>query len=67
MNIDYAYCLNKDTCLHRQGCKRHIENYTNNEAKELCSTERDKYIDDTECINSNFSLFEVFKICGETS
>ncbi|MCK5537590.1 MAG: hypothetical protein KAI79_12240 [Bacteroidales bacterium] len=66
MITDYAYCLNKDTCLHRQGCKRWIGNYTNDEAKELCNTGRDEYVNDAECINAEtpFSLFEILKICG---
>ena len=40
---EYKYCNNKDTCIHRRGCKRWVGNY---EALEV----KNGYIDDYECI-----------------
>ena len=53
MNTDYTYCLNEGTCIHRRGCKRWIGNYSDDEAIELANSYRDKYIDDSDCINSH--------------
>ncbi len=51
MNLDYSYCLNDDTCIHRRGCKRWIGNYTDNQIKELYESSRFiAEIDDTKCI-----------------
>lgn len=53
MNIDYTYCLNEATCIHRRGCKRWVGNYSDDEAKELYTSSRfiDE-IDENKCIPS---------------
>ncbi len=51
MNVDYTYCANEDTCLHRRGCKRWVGNYTNEEVKELVNSHRDKYLDAGYCLD----------------
>ena len=53
MNVDYTYCLNKDTCIHRRGCKRWLGNYTDEAVKELYTENR--FVDEInfkDCINS---------------
>ena len=35
MILDYSYCLNEDTCIHRRGCKRWLGNYNDESVKEL--------------------------------
>ena len=52
MNVDYSYCLNKDTCEHRKGCSRWIGNYNDESVKELYTKNRfvDE-IDDAYCLD----------------
>lgn len=51
MKTDYSYCLNKDTCIHRRGCKRWVGNYSDEEVKELYTESRFvSEIDDKKCI-----------------
>ena len=50
MNLDYTYCLNEDTCIHRRGCKRWVGNYPSEEVKELANSYSDKYLDDEYCM-----------------
>lgn len=52
MKTDYAYCLNKNTCIHRRGCKRWIGNYKDEEVEELRQGGRAEFLDDAYCINS---------------
>lgn len=40
MKTDYTYCLVKDECIHRRGCKRWIGNYTEEEVHKLYSENR---------------------------
>lgn len=51
MNIDYAYCLNENTCIHRRGCRRWVGNYSDEEVKEFYTENRFvTEIDTTKCI-----------------
>ena len=40
MKADYTYCLNKDTCIHRRGCKRWVGNYSEEQVHKLYSENR---------------------------
>jgi len=51
MKTDYTYCLNKNTCIHRRGCKRWVGNYTDKEVKELYTlVQFVEEVDETKCI-----------------
>ena len=51
MNRDYAYCLNKGSCIHRRGCKRWIGNYSDKEVHKLYTEDRFvSEVNDTLCI-----------------
>lgn len=54
MKTNYTYCINKDTCIHRRGCKRWVGNNTDEEVKELYT--ENKFVDevdDEDCMNSH--------------
>lgn len=54
MKTDYTYCLVKNECLHRRGCRRWIGNYSEEEVKELYSKCRFvSEVDYEDCINSH--------------
>lgn len=51
MNIDYTYCNNEDTCIHRRGCRRWVGNYAEDEVKELYTKNRFiEEVDISKCI-----------------
>lgn len=54
VKTDYAYCLNKDTCLHRGGRKRWLGNYTDEAVKELYI--KNRFIDE---IDSAYCLDDI--------
>ena len=58
MKTDYSYCLNKDTCVHRLGCKRWIGNYEDEAVKELKESGRDEYVDDAYCLDDTPYRFD---------
>jgi len=65
MNLDYSYCLNEHTCIHRRSCRKWLGNYDEGELILLFSSNRDKYISDKECINSEplpFEMLERFRL-----
>ena len=70
MKNGYVYCQNKDTCLHRFGCRRFIGNYEDEAVKEMQESGRDSYIDDKDCLpdysdinNENgFELLDRFRL-----
>lgn len=61
MNLDYSYCLNQNTCLHRRGCARWIGNYTDEEAIFVADNVFD-YIDDVSCMENYFDLLDRFRL-----
>jgi len=70
MNQDYMYCINKDTCIHRRGCKRWIGNYSDKEVKKLYTENRFvSEVDDTQCVpnykdeacENNFKFLDRFR------
>ena len=60
-NLDYSYCLNEDTCIHRRGCKRFIGNYTTDQAIFL-SNNIVSYIVDSDCIENQYSILDRFRL-----
>lgn len=50
MKTDYAYCLDKGTCIHRRDCRRWVGNYTDKERKDMANTNRGQYINDGDCV-----------------
>jgi len=48
--VDYAYCQNKDSCIHRRGCKRWVGNYEDEAVKEMQESGRDSYVNDKACV-----------------
>lgn len=51
MKNDYAYCQNKDTCIHRRGCTRWVGNYSDEEVHEFYTENRSiEEIDESKCI-----------------
>jgi len=50
MKKDYAYCLNKGSCIHRRGCKRWLGNYNYEEVKECSDAEIFYEVNDKECV-----------------
>ena len=54
MNIDYMYCLNQDTCIHRRGCRRWIGNYSNEDAIEESNNNRIGYINNEHCMFEDY-------------
>ena len=69
MNLDYAYCLNKDSCIHRRGCRRWAGNYSYEDYYNLESKpSRITYINDVECIGSEptpYSMLDRFRLSDE--
>lgn len=61
MNLDYIYCLNQDTCIHRRGCKRWLSNYTDEEAIFVSDNASD-YVDDKSCMENLFDLLDRFRL-----
>ena len=61
MKLDYSYCLNQDTCIHRRGCKRWIGNYTDEEAIFVADNVFE-YIDDKSCMENLFDLLDRFRL-----
>ena len=63
MNLDYSYCQNKDTCIHRRGCKRWLGNHHKTKVKQLAKDDRAKYISDKDCLDEDdkFSLLDRFR------
>ena len=61
MKLDYSYCLNKDSCIHRRGCKRWIGNYTDEEAIFVADNVFE-YIDDKSCMKNRFNLLDRFRL-----
>jgi hypothetical protein len=59
MKTDYAYCLNKDSCIHRRGCKRWVGNYTEEEAINESNNNIYGYINDYDCINGEVIEMDV--------
>lgn len=59
MKTNYTYCINKDTCIHRRGCKRWVGNYTKEEAIEESNNNINGYIDDYDCIHEDFDYDNV--------
>lgn len=53
MRLDYLYCINENTCLHRLGCKRWVGNYSDEEAIEESENNVNGYVDDYECMCSD--------------
>ena len=51
LNLNYSYCLNEKSCIHRRGCGRNLINYTGTQVKELYTNSRfiDE-IDDKKCV-----------------
>jgi len=50
MKKDYAYCLNKGSCIHRRGCRRWLNNYNDKEVKECRGSEIFYEVNDKECV-----------------
>lgn len=61
MKLDYSYCLNQDTCIHRRGCKRWIGNYTDEEAIFIADNVFE-YVDDKNCMENLFDLLDRFRL-----
>ena len=60
MKLDYLYCANKDTCIHRRGCKRWLGNYPDEEVKELYTESRFvNEIDDEDCMRGDMDCDNV--------
>lgn len=61
MKLDYNYCLNQGTCLHRCACSRWIGNYTDEEAVFVSENVFD-YVDDESCMENLFDLLDRFRL-----
>ena len=61
MKLDYNYCLNQDSCIHRRGCKRWIGNYTDNEAIFVADNASD-YVDDKSCMSELYVDLDRFRL-----
>lgn len=61
MNLDYIYCLNQDTCIHRRGCKRWLSNYTDEEAIFVSDNASD-YVDDKSCMKELYVDLDRFRL-----
>lgn len=62
MNTDYTYCIIKDECLHRRGCKRWIGSYSDDEVHELYTVKRFvSEISGEECVENDFNTLDRFR------
>lgn len=61
MKLNYSYCLNQDTCIHRRGCKIWIGNYTDEEAIFVAHNVFD-YADDKNCMKELYVDLDRFRL-----
>ena len=57
MKLDYSYCLNEGDCNLKEYCKRHVNNYSDEDAIILADNLVD-YVNDKECISNYNSLMD---------
>lgn len=62
MKLDYTYCINRSTCIHRIECRRWIGNYEDEDVIELYTKSRYiEEIDDKYCMEKDFVHIDRFR------